>query len=191
VADLLRLLAGRDDVLWANLWSLSGNWRFGAIHSNGWLRPVGQVLELIAPLLRGQRLPSTCTAGTVDTPATGVVDSVNGLPLVETLVSRSSDGSGEHLRVLLLNKHPQQEARGTLDVAGLDLSTATLALTSLHAPDPLRSDDVPDLLRRQQQTLTAMDSASSSLDLRLPPASVSVLDILLPRHPAHRTAAQA
>lgn len=179
IADLLRTLALRDDVLWANLWSLSGNWRFGAIHSEGWLRPVGQVLAMLRPLLRGRRLDSRCTVSQIDTPAAGVVAAVAGLPLIETLASLRGDANGQHLQVLLINKDPQREGQGVVDLAGLSVPPQSATLTSLGAPDALRSDDAPDLFTRQQHKLASNPDSPQLYALNLPPASVSLLEVSL------------
>jgi hypothetical protein len=56
VADLLRVLAVRDDILMANFWSLTGNWLFGTVSNGRQLRPAYQVLAAYAKILRGRQL---------------------------------------------------------------------------------------------------------------------------------------
>ncbi|PXW96192.1 alpha-N-arabinofuranosidase [Sphaerotilus hippei] len=191
VTDLLMMLARRDDVRWANLWSLSGNWRFGAIHGQGWLRPVGEVLALMRPLFNGERLPARGSATTAATPAAGLVAAVAALPLVETLATLEPGTEQDCIRLLLLHKHPTQAASGTLRLTGLHQpGRHRLRLHSLSAPSVMRADDATDLFVRQRTTPPAdavqITDDTLTLDLTLPPASVSLLECWLPA--THRPA---
>ncbi len=177
VADLLRVLAGRPDVIHADLWSLSGNWRFGAIHSEGWLRPAGQVLQMLAPVLQGQLLDTSRQSESTATPAAGVVAAEPDLPLIETLATRAGTGASTVWRVLLLNKHRSRAATGSVDLQGVQARTGALRL--LHAPDPLRSEDTRDLMVRTQVDLTPalIANGTTRFHVSLPAASVAVLEI--------------
>ncbi|MEO8298135.1 MAG: hypothetical protein ABI574_10060 [Burkholderiales bacterium] len=175
VADLLRLLAGRPEMLMAHLWSLSGNWRFGAIHSAGFDRPVAQVLALMNQALRGRLVAASMQSPTVATRAAGLVAAQPALPLIETLATLETVRGAATLRVLLIHKDPQRPASGRIDIAGMAAGPARL--TRLAATDVLRSDDVPDLLRSERLDLPAPGAAA--LTVILPPASISLLELPL------------
>lgn len=167
VADVLRLFAQSPEVAQAQLWSLSGNWRFGAISQEGFMRPVGQVLALVNQALQGRVLDATTRAPTLAVPGAGLVASVAALPLVETLATRD----GHLLRLLLIHKDPARAAEGQLYLSHAGRGTARLH--TLSAADPLRADDVPSLFAAQTRTLPW----GAPLALALPPASVSLLEI--------------
>lgn len=167
VADVLRLFAQQPDVAAAQLWSLSGNWRFGAISQDGFLRPVGQVLTLMNTALQGEALASPTRVETVPVPGAGLVAPVPALPLLETLATRQ----GNTVRLLLIHKDPARGARGTLYLSHAGHGRARLR--TLHAADPLRADDVPSLFADQTRDVPW----GSTLPLDLPPASVSLLEI--------------
>jgi alpha-N-arabinofuranosidase len=174
VADLLRMLAQEPGMMMANLWSLSGNWRFGAIHSQGFARPVFDVLQLMNQALRGHLVSVATRAASVATPAAGLADAQPALPLVEALATREVSAQGQTwLRVLLQHKHPLQGARGTVHLEGAVVREARL--TRLVAGEVMRADDVPQLMRRE---VLALEPAPQ-FSLSLPPASLSLLELRL------------
>ena len=175
VADALRLFAHQPEVAMAQLWSLSGNWRFGAISQGGFLRPVGQVMGLMNQALQGRLLSATTRVQTVAVPGAGLVAPVAALPLIETLATRSTGPKGEVLRLLLIHKDPARRAVGALHLSHAGLQAARLQL--LSANEPLRADDVPGLFTSETRTLPA----GQPLSLVLPPACVCLLEIDLPR----------
>src|SRR5262249_24957294 len=68
VADVLRTLTSREDILMANFWSLAGNWWFGAVSNGGAPRPAYQVLRAYTEILRGQRRTVDVLGPTFDAP---------------------------------------------------------------------------------------------------------------------------
>jgi alpha-N-arabinofuranosidase len=168
VADLLRSLA-MSDLQMANQWSLSGNWRFGAIHSSGYARPGYQVLNLLSEAFRGEVWPLQVDTETVATTTVGLADARPALPLVEALLC--ADGS--RLNLLLIHKDPVREASGRIDLAGLGKIVGA-SMSLLSAPDLLSTADTPGLMPRSEQTL-ALPPAGEPLTVRLPPGSVGLL----------------
>jgi len=184
VADALRLFASTPQIDQAELWSLSGNWRFGAIGAGGpqgaFLRPAGQVLALMNTALQGQLLPSAALqVQSVATAAAGLVAAVEALPLIETLATRASGPQGDVLRLVLIHKDPARQAVGSLYLSHAGTGPARLQV--LSTAEPLRADDVPELYPLRSSTVPA----GQPLSLVLPPASVCLLEIDLPRAVAH------
>lgn len=123
VADLLRLLASRDDILMANYWSLSGNGRFGAVSNQGIVRPAYEVLRAYNEILRGQRLATVVGGPTFDSPAIGAVPAMSGVPSI--VVTATSDG--DHRRVIVINKAAGEPADVTVDTGAGGLVRAGVA----------------------------------------------------------------
>jgi hypothetical protein len=113
VADLLRVLAAPDDVLMANFWSLTGNWFFGAISSDGKLRPAYHVLTAHSQVPRGQRLNVDIRAPAFGTPAVGVVPATTGVPVI----AATAAVEGTRTRMLVINKSASTPAIVTLQGA--------------------------------------------------------------------------
>ncbi len=179
VADLLRTLATRSDVACANLWSLSDNGRFGAIHADGWLRPTGQVMALMSALMRGQRLTAQTSATTVNTVSAGLVPAVSGLPVMETLASTATADSVQTVYVLLIQKHLEREGNGTVELAGWNGSANVKAtLRRLHTSTPFASDDVQTLFTSDSQDVSVTDTGSAlRLAVTLPTCCVALLEV--------------
>ena len=112
-ANLLRLLAERDDILCANHWSLSGNGFFGAISNKGRIRPTFHVLRGFSRLSKGRRVALDVETPRQDTPAAGLVAAQKGRPIVTALAARE----GQTLRLMLLNKHVSQPVSVTLSAS--------------------------------------------------------------------------
>lgn len=167
VADVLRQLVSTPDVAMANLWSLSGNDFFGAIHQEAWARPTQQVLKLYSEALVGELLAAQVSAPTVDTPSVGGSAAVNGLPLVEALVTRS----GSTLRVVVIHKDINKTATVQLNLGHRAVSSQRLSvLQSQHLFD--RSDQ-PGVMQR-------VDSQSEpGSALILPPHCVALITLVL------------
>jgi alpha-N-arabinofuranosidase len=165
LADLLRVTATMDGLAMAHQWSLSGNWFFGAIHSDARPRPGFEALRLMGEALRGQALPAQITSSTQATAAIGLVPAQAALPVVETLVTRE----GNTLRVLLINKHPERVAQGALDLGKASIKAARIAV--LASDDAASFEDRAGAFQRSESTLPAQPQ----LQLPLPPHSVSLL----------------
>ncbi len=169
IADLLRVLAQMPDLTIANYWSLSGNWRFGAIRSDGTTRPSYEVLALYDELLHGGLLDMTVQAERVDTPSVGGSAAVHGLPLVEALATRD----GRMLRVLIIHKDDTRRGRGVLDLS--DAAARGGAITVLDWPDPWAVEPKPDSLVRERTPL----APGTHFTFDLPPHSLALATIEL------------
>lgn len=168
LADLGRVLA-LADLEMAHHWSLSGNWLFGAVHSDGHARPAHAALALLGEALHGEALPLRVEAATVTVAKLGLVPERPALPLVEALLCRDS----ATLRLLLIHKDPVRTAVGQLDLQALG-ARGPARLARLDAADLLATSDTPGLLRRTDETIAA-PAAGAPLTLRLPPGSISLL----------------
>lgn len=171
VADLLCALAKRDDILLAQYWSLSGNWKFGAIATDGFERPGYLVLQLMETALRGERLAGRVIAETFDAPRVGVAAPALGLPLVSALVTRED----MVLRIVLINKDRLRPAQGKLRVLGRSVAAAA-TMIQLLANDPIRAADAPGAMKRSNANLLAKDSA---IEVTLSPASIALVTLTL------------
>lgn len=110
VADLLRVLASRDDILAANFWSLTGNWVFGAVSNQRQLRPAYHVLRAYSEILRGQRLDLEVRGPTFDAPAIGAVPATRAVPVIAALATTYVG----HTSLLIINKSADTPAVITL-----------------------------------------------------------------------------
>lgn len=169
LADLGRVLA-LADLEMAHHWSLSGNWLFGAIHSDGHARPAHAALSLLGDALRGEALPLQLDAQTVRVARLGLVPEQAALPLVEALLCRE----GAVLRLLLIHKDPVRTAVGQLDLAVLG-ARGPVRVARLEAADLVTTADTPGLMRRSDEVIAA-PAAGTPLALRLPPGSISLLE---------------
>jgi alpha-N-arabinofuranosidase len=127
VADLLRILSQADDVLVANYWSLSGNWFFGALSSQGGLRPAYHVLTGYARVLRGDLVELRVESPSFDSPEVGILPARRDLPLVVGLATRDA----ETVRLLVINKDPRRPA--ALTIRGPDRSISSIVCDELAA----------------------------------------------------------
>ena len=168
LADLGRVLA-LADLEMAHHWSLSGNWLFGAVHSDGHARPAHAALALLGEALHGEALPLQAEVTTTRVAKLGLVPEQAALPLVEALLCRD----GAALRLLLIHKDPLRTAIGQLDLRSFG-ARAPARLSRLDASDLLATGDTSGLMRRTEETLAA-PPAGSALALRLPPGSISLL----------------
>lgn len=169
VAETLRVLAYAPDVQCANFWSLSGNWFFGAIHSQGFARPVFEVLRLYSEALHGDLLNVQVGAPTVRTPSVGACGAVAALPVLEAVVTRD----GATLRVLLIHKDPSNPAKVSLNLGADSIREAQLSV--LQADQLFERSDQSGLLKRVDSRVP-----SSGL-ITLPPHSAALLTAQLVR----------
>lgn len=175
VADLIRMLAQRDDILLAQYWSFSANWKFGAVgieQGSVYERPNYIVLRMLNPVLRGERCDFSMNCGSFDSPRAGAAAPAARQPLVTCLVTRE----GRELRILLINKDMDREAGGTIDLGSLRARSGTISTLRYRA---LRDTaDTPGAAVREESALS-VDAASPTLALRIGPASVSTLNLVL------------
>jgi alpha-N-arabinofuranosidase len=169
VADVLRLFALREDVVMANFWSLSNNWLFGAIGRGNRPRPAYFVLKMFEQALHGSFVEMRTSGATLSTPKIGIVMPRKDLPALAGFSTRQD----RSLRTLLINKHPSQ-------AANLRLRLPPVAdkpqFTQLSAGSPF--DHNEDRLTVSPKT-ESIDVRTGML--RLPPASISLLDMKLDR----------
>ena len=173
VADVLRLFAATPDLALANLWSLSGNWRFGAIHSGRYPRPVFEALRLVGEALHGERLDAALQAETVATAGVGLVAAVPALPLAEALLTRSRSADGTLLRALVIHKDPSRSGIGTLALQ--DKTIRSARLTRLTCGDVFNASDGVGVMARSEQALRA----GRAIEFTLPPHSLGLLSVEL------------
>jgi alpha-N-arabinofuranosidase len=167
VADLLALLAYREDMLLAHHWSLIGNWFFGALATDGRPRPQFEALRMVRQCLRGRMVPLAIdSARRFDAAKVGLARAATRLPAVTGFATQERGT----LRLLLINKAPHASA----DVR-LRLVPATALRWSTHvvdAPDVFATDSDPKAFRTSSP---ALQPQAGVFSLRLPPASIGVL----------------
>ncbi len=133
VADLLMMLAQRDDILTADFWSLLDNGYFGAVDDAGRQRPVFPVLSAFSTMWHGDLLPTQVTGPTFDAPAAtgvGIFPGVVGLPTVTSLAI-SDAGT---VRMVLINKEPNQPLAVQIRLA------EPVSISSLSSREYYRAD---------------------------------------------------
>lgn len=179
VADALRFFAGRDDILMANTWSLSANDHWGAIHaatsaSGPYGRPAYEVFRLYGAALQGVRLTASVQSPTFDAPNLGYGAAATGLPLITTLVTKTTSAAGaQTLRALIINKDYKLAHVAGIRVANATVSSAQVSL--LTAPDVLQTDDLPGAMQRTDSTL----AAASLPIVNLPAHSIALVTLQL------------
>lgn len=133
LADLLCLLASRDDVDSAQHWSLIGNWLFGAMHHDGAPRPAYRALQGVDEALFGYRLPSVVSGPSADVPAFGARPALTAMPLVAALATASAGA----IRTVLVNRSPDRAMRVRLTCLDGATTGAVATVRTLNAGDPL------------------------------------------------------
>lgn len=169
IADLLRVLAEVPDVAMANYWSLSGNWRFGLISSEGNPRPAYAVLKLFSEALQGRLLKPAIEAQTVNTPSVGGSGAVHGMRLTEALATRKD----QTLRLVLIHKDDTRPGHGSVHLK--DNVARSARVTELQWSD-LWQVDPPSSTSTVSRDLV---SNSADITLDVPPHSVSLVTIEL------------
>jgi alpha-L-arabinofuranosidase len=173
VADLIRMLAGEDDILLAHYWSIAGNWMFGSIAQSGFERPGYVVMQLLEQALRGVRIGARMATDTFDAPRVGGSAFAANLPLVAALATKD----GDTLRLMLINKDRSRTAEGSVVLAGTAGSrVAHTSLTTLAAAQPVRAPDAPDGFHRSERK---WQPEGGKIEISLPHASLSLLTLTL------------
>jgi alpha-L-arabinofuranosidase len=134
-ADLVCTLAARDDVDSAEHWSLIGNWLFGAMYSDGTMRPGGNVLAGLGQAMTGRRLTAQVLSPTANVPAFGAKPSQTAMPLLGAF----SSGSDGMVRTILVNRSPSRALRVRLACSAGANAGSKVAVRTLNALDPLRA----------------------------------------------------
>ncbi|HEY8099344.1 MAG TPA: hypothetical protein VIF82_01200 [Burkholderiaceae bacterium] len=112
VADILRVLAYRTDILCANYWSLSGNGYFGTVDTSGNPRPSYYVLLAYGRLLQGQVIPVNITSSAFTNPQVGAIPAGTA-PVITAIATRFN----KTLRLLVINKHSTSHVNLSLVLA--------------------------------------------------------------------------
>ena len=172
VADLLRLFAYTPDLDYANFWSLSGNWHFGAIDRNGGVRPQHAVLRAYRDALKGRLLPVDIKTATVDIPRTGYVMAASAVPKVKALATVDDN----RLRVLLINHDPQQASSVTVSFTDArNWTGGRLQTWRATARFDTRDNDI-----RMQPASAMLAAGSNSVQIQVPPVGLALLELDLP-----------
>jgi len=169
VADLLRLFAYTPDLDYANFWSLSGNWHFGAISRSGVTRPQGVVLSVFHEALKGRLLPVNVRTETVDTPRVGYVAAANGVSKVKALATIDDT----KLRVLMINHDPQQATAVAISFSDAR-SWQGGRLRSWKGTARFDTRDVAGRLQAASQQLAA---GKNSAQVQVPPLGLALLEL--------------
>jgi alpha-N-arabinofuranosidase len=184
VADTMRLLAARDDILMANSWSLSGNDHWGAIHSptnsgGPYGRPDYEVFRLFGETLQGVRMTASVLSPTFSAPDLGFSSAASGVPLVAVFVTKATSATGSQtLRVFMINKDYTTAHTAAFSIANGG-SVSAVQFSQLTAANVLESDDLPNSLVR---TDAALPAATASVTL--PAHSIALLTVqLAPKSP--------
>jgi alpha-L-arabinofuranosidase len=133
--DLICTLAARDDVDSAEHWSLIGNWLFGAMYSDGTMRPGGNALAGLGQALIGRRLMVQVSSPTVNVPAFGAKPAQTAMPLLGAFAC----GSSGTVRTILLNRSPSRALRVRLACSAGANAGSNAAVRTLNALDPLKA----------------------------------------------------
>ena len=162
VADLLAVLFEQPDIIFANHWSLIGNWHFGSINSSGQIKPSGLVLSQFKNFLKGHRLATATQGPTFSNSAVGIVPSYNDNPVVKAVASTE----GNVMRMWVINKSSQP----------LKLNTQTTQNIRAARADDLSSAEVwsNKALTWKKTVVTLRDSA---LSIELKPHSVTFVEL--------------
>lgn len=170
VADLLRMMGARADMLMANYWSLIGNWFFGSMDDDGRPRPVFEVLRMFRSLLNGQVVATEVVSGRrFSVPIVGLARAGSSLPAVTALATQS----GNVTRVVLLNKAPNAVANASVSLNGRSVSKWRVRRWSARAAFDSAAD--PAAVTVSTSTMTVNGAVT---ELALAPTSLTLLESL-------------
>lgn len=134
VADVLRVFA-TTNVSFANFWSLSQNYHFGAFDSadpNGNPRPAFWSLVAYKQLLQGLMAHVTVEGPVFSNIKVGVVPASNNTPTVAAIATLQ----GSTLRILIINKDKASTANLTINTSSRPQPTPTGTMTYLGLTGP-------------------------------------------------------
>lgn len=170
VADALRLFAATPDLLFANFWSLSGNWHFGALDNAGRPRPAYYVLKIFNEFLHGRLIDLNIVTPTFSSPRVGVVPAYKDTPLVTGLATRD----GKFVRLLLINKDPAALVNASLSIAD-DPNIAEINFRYLTGTKIFASGEASEIISEHTESL----AVGPSVSFKLRPRSVGIITIKL------------
>ncbi len=166
VADLLRVLAQREDVStahYSSLVSATENDFLSLLTETGESRLAFNVLGLYSELLQGRFVPLELDSPSFSTVKLGAVPAFEKLPRVVGLATRN----GDWVRVLFINKSMKMPADVTLNIGDFKL-ISTAAFNELSA-------DGPWLNKPWYAVLGRLMSTEGDLVFRVEPHSVFLL----------------
>lgn len=168
VADIMAVLAKRPEIIFANQWSLLGNWHFGLIdNTNSQIRPAARILQRLSDFLQGDMIKTEI----LEVPhfsniETGGVAAYSDTPLLQTAAS----SQGNNRRVWLVNRSWDKSFTVQIEA---NSSIATAQATILVANELFS----PNLdVSWQNLTITYDDTIGSLL---LPAHSIAFVEITL------------
>jgi alpha-N-arabinofuranosidase len=179
VADALRFFASRDDVLMANIWSLSGNDHWGMIHTptnpaGAYGRPTYEVFRLFGEALQGERISPKVQSPTFNAPRLGLNGAASNLPVVTTLVTKVNSSAGSQTwRIIMINKDYAivHIAKISFSNGGAGAESAHLSL--LTAANLIEDDDLPNVMQRSEKDLVP----GPDISVTLPAHSIALATI--------------
>lgn len=183
VADLIRVLAARPNLMTANHWSLHNNYgadgthRFGAFIDTADYRnepqPVYQVLKLWSTVLPAGATRVGVVATARQSRATTSIGYAEArtIPVVEAFATRQAVGASQRVQVLLINKDPARAGIGKLTLKGATLLSATHSTLSSSA---LLGDNGHTAFTPTQG---ALSPSGQSLSITMPPGSLAVVTL--------------
>jgi len=181
VADVLRVLAARDDILMANTWSLSGNDHWGAIqptNAGPHGGPTYEVMRLFGEALRGKRAAMRVWSPTFDAPALGFSAAQSNLPVITTLATLSeAEPGGRILRILILNKDLSSSYNARIDILGGTAAAARVSV--LTAANVYEGDDPSAAMRRSDNDLPSAAPLTVEMDAH----SLTLVTVRLAQEP--------
>lgn len=174
VADLLCLLATRQDILMAQHWSLIGNWFFGAVDSAMRPRPVFDVLRVMKELLKGQIVAVECQ--TSRSFAVSRVGVARGTSAVSPLTALASRANGK-LRILVINKAPHAETELVIETGESNPSRVDVRRLAARAAFATQSQQGLEAWLPQPEPAPEVTFGSTTLKVHLPPVSLTLLTV--------------
>jgi alpha-L-arabinofuranosidase len=168
VADVLRVLCYRNDIVAANLWSLLGNGSFGALDGAGLARPAYYVMQAYSTLLKGKLLPAAATSMMMDTAKVGAVPA-SRIAVIGAAVTLEN----KTLRLLVLNKHGTTASNVTLRLAN-GTALAGARFSQLSGADLFAGASGHGAISVASGTLA---TGGTAMVLALPAHSMSMLEI--------------
>jgi len=123
IADVIRFLSSRDDILMANYWSSSQDVTFGTVLQNVTTllpRPSYHILQEFSSILAQDvsLLNSTVVSPTFDSPNISLCGNESGLPVITVLATIQQSAGDNQLRVLVINKDLRNSADVTIFAGG-------------------------------------------------------------------------
>ena len=172
IVDMVSVFINNSNVIFANFWSLLGNYYFGLIDQGFNPRPSYYAMKMLSKLMQGNEINNTITAPTFSNPSIGTVASTN-TPLITSITTRNNNTT----RVLIINKSKTDIAKATILVdttTGDTWVNHTATITTLTGSTPLAG--IPGQPNINYLT-TTMNISSNSFVYSIPPFSLILFEI--------------